>query len=176
LLFFHLTRPSKLLEFDLVGATVIGWYKPMLRSMRPRGLILMPWCLSPWCLVRRLMPWSLMLDYRSSAIMSLSGHFFLGFGLLYFQEGALRANIPTEPAVMANGRSSDGMRLLSAWNIIVDLFLLFIFNNGRRLWDCSFHKHNLEEEGTLEEGATYPKPVLSFGLFWIDSIRVNSHQ
>jgi hypothetical protein len=112
---------------------VIGWYKPllrplMLRSMRPRGLILMP-----WCLVRCLMPWSLMLDYRSSAIMSSFGHFFLGFGLLCFQEGALRANMPTETAVMANGRSSDGIRLLNAWNIIVDLFLLFIFNSGRRL-------------------------------------------
>jgi hypothetical protein len=148
LLFFHLMRPSKLLGFALVGATVIGWYKPLLRplrlrSMRPRGLILMPWWLSPWCLVRRLMPWSLMLDYRSSAIISLSGHFFLGFGLLYFQEGALRVNMPTETAVMANGRYSDGMRLLSAWNIIVDLFLLFIFNSRRRFWDCRFHKHNI---------------------------------
>jgi hypothetical protein len=86
----------------------------MLRSMRPRGLILMPWCLSPWCLVRHLMPWSLMLDYRSSAIMSLSRHFFLGFSLLCFHEGALRANMPTETVVMANGRSFDGMRLLNA--------------------------------------------------------------
>jgi hypothetical protein len=48
-----------------------------------------------------------MLDYRSSAIMSLSGHFLHGFGLLCFQEGALRATMPTETAVMANGRSSD---------------------------------------------------------------------
>jgi hypothetical protein len=45
--------------------------------------------------------------------------------------------------VMANRRSSDGMRLLSAWNIIIDLFLLFIFNNGRKLWDCRFHKYSL---------------------------------
>jgi hypothetical protein len=141
LLFFHLLRPSKLLMFAFVGATVIGWYKLLLRplmlwSMRPRGLILIP-----WCLVRCLMPWSLMLNRRSSAIMSLSGHFFLG--LLCFQEGALRANMPTETTVMANGRSSDGMRLLSAWTITVDLFLLFIFNSGRRLWDCRFHKHSL---------------------------------
>jgi hypothetical protein len=55
-----------------------------------------------------------MLSRRSSAIMSLSGRFFLGFGLLSFQEGALRPNMPTETAVMANRRSSDGMRLLSA--------------------------------------------------------------
>jgi hypothetical protein len=112
---------------------MIGWYKLllrplMLRSIRPWGLILIP-----WCLVRCLMPWSPMLSRRSSAIMSLSGHFFLSFGLLYFQETtvmALRANMPTETTVMANGRSSDGMRLLNAWNIIVDLFLLFIFNSG----------------------------------------------
>jgi hypothetical protein len=116
---------SKLLGFAFVGATVIDWYKLllrllMLRSMRPRGLILIP-----WFLVRCLMPWSPMLSRRSSAIMSLSGNFFLGFGLLCFQERALRANMPTKTAVMANGRYSDGMRLLNACNIIVDLFLLF---------------------------------------------------
>jgi hypothetical protein len=30
-----------------------------------------------------------------------------------------------------------------------------------------------EVEGASEEGATYPRPVLSVGLFWIDSIRVS---
>jgi hypothetical protein len=30
-----------------------------------------------------------------------------------------------------------------------------------------------EVEGPSEEGATYLRPVLSVGLFWIDSIRVN---
>jgi hypothetical protein len=75
--------------------------------------------------------------------MSLSGRFFLGFGLLSFQEGALRPNMPTETAVMVNRRYSDGMRLLSAWNIIIDLFLLFIFNSGRKLWDCRLNKYNL---------------------------------
>jgi len=30
-----------------------------------------------------------------------------------------------------------------------------------------------EEKGISEEGATYPMPVLSFGLFWIDIIRVS---
>jgi hypothetical protein len=84
-----------------------------------------------------------MLSRMSSVIMSLSGHFFLGLGLLSVQEGALRPNMPTETAVMANMRSSDGMRLLSAWNIINDLFLLFIFNSGRKLWDCRFHKYSL---------------------------------
>jgi hypothetical protein len=34
---------------------------------------------------------------------------------------------------MAYGRSSDGMRLLNAWNIIIDLVLPFIFSNVRRL-------------------------------------------
>jgi hypothetical protein len=89
------------------------------------------------------MPRSLMLSCRYSDILSLSRHFFLGFGLLYFQEGALRPYMPTETAVMANRRSSDGMRLLSARNIIIDLFLLFIFNNWRKLWDCRRHKHSL---------------------------------
>jgi len=89
------------------------------------------------------MPRSLMLSRRSSAIFSLSGSFFLGFGLLSFQEGALRPNMPTETAVVANRRSSDGMRLLSAWNIIINLFLLFIFNSGRKLWDCRLHKYSL---------------------------------
>jgi hypothetical protein len=66
-------RPSQLLGFALVSALVIGWYKPLLRLlMRPKGLILIPWCL---------MPWSLMLGRRSSAIMNLSGHFFLVLAL-----------------------------------------------------------------------------------------------
>jgi hypothetical protein len=89
------------------------------------------------------MPRSLMLSCRYSAILSLSRHFFLGFSLLCFQEGALRPYMPTETTVMANRRSSDGMRLLSAKNIIIDLFLLFIFNNLRKLWDCRRHKHSL---------------------------------
>jgi hypothetical protein len=45
--------------------------------------------------------------------------------------------------MMAYGRSSDGMRLLSAWNIAIDLILPFIFNSGRRLWDCRFYKYSL---------------------------------
>jgi hypothetical protein len=118
------------------------------------------------------MPWSPMLSRRSSAIMSLSGHFLLGFGLLCFQERGLRANVPTETAVMANG-SSNGMRLLNAWNIIVDLFLLFIFNSGGGSRTVGFTNTVFEEEGISEEGATYPRPVLSFGHFWIDSIRVS---
>jgi hypothetical protein len=73
----------------------------------------------------------------------LSGRFFLGFGLLSFLEGALRPNMPTETAVMANIRSSDGMRLLNAWNIIINLFLLIIFNSRRKLWDCRLHKYDL---------------------------------
>jgi hypothetical protein len=84
-----------------------------------------------------------MLSRRSSPIMSLSWRFYLGFGLLSFQEGALRPNMPSETAMMANRRSSNGMRLLSAWNIIIDLFLQFIFNSGRKLWDCRFHKYSL---------------------------------
>jgi hypothetical protein len=142
-------RPSKLLGFALVSATVIGWYKPLLgplalRSMKPKGLELMSWCLSPWCLIGCLMPRSLMLSCcRYSAILSLSRHFFLGFSLLCFQEGALRPYMSTESTMMAHRRSSDGMRLLSAWNIISDLFLLFIFNRWWKIWDCRRHKHSL---------------------------------
>jgi len=44
---------------------------------------------------------------------------------------------------MAYGRSSDGMRLLSAWTIIIDLVLPFIFNSRRRLKDYRFHKYRL---------------------------------
>jgi hypothetical protein len=89
------------------------------------------------------MPSSLMLRCIYSAIMSLSWHFFLGFDLLCFQERALRPYMPTETAVMANRKSSDEMRLLDAWNIIIDLFLLFFFNNWRKIWDCRRHKHSL---------------------------------
>jgi hypothetical protein len=66
---------------------------------------------------------------------------------------------------MAYRRCSYGLRLLSAWDIIIDLVLLFIFNSGRRLWTLGFTNTVFEEEGTSKEGATYPRPVLSFGLF-----------
>jgi hypothetical protein len=70
----------ELLGFVLGVATVIGRYKSLLRplmlgclvswSMRPRSLI--SWCLMVWDLI----PWSLELGRRSSAMISLSGHFF----------------------------------------------------------------------------------------------------
>ncbi|XP_062176085.1 uncharacterized protein LOC133881146 [Alnus glutinosa] len=41
---------------------------------------------------------------------------------------------------MAYGGSSDGIRLLCAWNIIIELVLLFIFSSGSRLWDCRFFR------------------------------------
>jgi hypothetical protein len=104
LTFFHLLRPSNLPGFVLEGSAVIGWYKSLLRqlmlrclnprSMRRRGLILMPRCLSPRCLVRCLMPCILMLGCRSRAT-NLLEHFFLGLGFLSLQEGALRMNMPT---------------------------------------------------------------------------------
>jgi hypothetical protein len=56
---------------------------------------LIPWCLPPWSMVRCLIPRSLMLGLRSNAMISLSGHFFLGLGFLCFQKGALRTNMPT---------------------------------------------------------------------------------
>jgi hypothetical protein len=96
LIFFHLLRPSKLLGFDLGVATVIAWDK-----LLPMPLILVSWCMRPrslisWCLmIRSLIPWSLKLGSRSSAMISLLGHFFLGLGFLSFQEGSLRTNMPT---------------------------------------------------------------------------------
>jgi hypothetical protein len=45
--------------------------------------------------------------------------------------------------MMAYRRSSDGIRLLTAWNIIINLVLPFIFSSGRRLWDCRFHKNSI---------------------------------
>jgi len=127
LIIFHLLRPFQVLGFDLGFATMIGRYKSLRRSlmlrclvprcMRPRSLILrslMTWCLPPWSLVRCLIPQSLMLSQRSSAMISLSGNFFLGLCLLYFKEGALGSDMPTQTVVMAYRRSSDGMRLLSA--------------------------------------------------------------
>jgi hypothetical protein len=84
-------------------ATVIGRYKSLLRplmlrclvqwSMRPRSLILRS--LIPWCLIRILIPWSLMLGQRPRVIISLSGRFFLDLCFLYFKKGALGLNMPT---------------------------------------------------------------------------------
>jgi hypothetical protein len=108
LIIFHLLRPFRVLGFDLGFATVIGRYKSLLRSlmlrclvprcMRPSSLILRslkPWCLPQWSLVRSLIPWSLMLGQRSSAMISLSRHFFLDLCFLCFQKGELRSDMPT---------------------------------------------------------------------------------
>jgi hypothetical protein len=97
LIFFHFLRPSKLLGFVLGVATKIGWYKSLLRPLRPLMLrCLVSWCMRPRSLIiGSLISWSLELGRRSSAMISLSGHFFLGFGFLSLQEGALRTNMPT---------------------------------------------------------------------------------
>jgi len=178
LILFHFLRPFRVLAFDLGFATMIGRYKSLLRSqllrclvprcMRPRGLILrnlMPWCLPPGSLVRCLIPWSLMLGQKSSAMISLYRHFFLGLRLLCFKEGALGSNMPTQTTLVAYRRSFDGMRLLSAWNIIINLVLPFIFSNGGRFWDCRFDKCSLGSRRVSVEGATYLRSVLSVGLF-----------
>jgi hypothetical protein len=65
--------------------------------------------------------------------------------------------MPTETAVMANIRSSDGMRLLNAWNIIINLFLLFIFNSRRKLWDCRLHKYDLWGRRNMWGGSYIPE-------------------
>jgi hypothetical protein len=52
-----------------------------------------------------------MLGQRSSAMISLSGHFFLVLRLLCFKEGALGSDMPTQTAVMAYRRSSDEISL-----------------------------------------------------------------
>jgi hypothetical protein len=68
--------------------------------------------------------------------------------------------MPTETVVMANRRTSDGMRLLSAWNIIINLFLLFIFNSGRKLWDCRLHKYSLWGRRNIKRGSYIPETSL----------------
>jgi hypothetical protein len=142
------------LGFDLGFATVIGRNKSLLRSLMLR-------CLVSWCLmIRILIPWSLMLGQRSSAMICLSGHFFLGLGLLYFKEGALASDMPTQTVVMAYRRSSDGKRLLSAWNIIINLVLPFIFINGGRLWNYSFDKYNLVSRGSVSGRSYIPETSL----------------
>jgi hypothetical protein len=51
--------------------------------------------------------------------------------------------------VVAYKRSFDGKSLLSAWNIIINLVLPFIFSNGERLWDCRFDKYSLGSRGSV---------------------------
>jgi hypothetical protein len=93
-------------------------------------------------------------------MISLSGHFFRSLRLLCFKEGALGSDMPTQTAVMAYRRSSDGMRLLSAWNIIINLVLPFIFNNEGRLWNCRFHKYNLRSRGSVSGKGYIPETNL----------------
>jgi hypothetical protein len=101
-----------------------------------------------------------MLGQRSIAMISLSGHFFLGLRLLCFKKGALGSDMPTQTAVTAYKRSSDGMSLLSAWNIIINLVLPFIFSNGGRLWDCRFDKYSLGSRGSVSGRSYIPETSL----------------
>jgi hypothetical protein len=168
LIIFHLLRPFQVLGFDLGFANVIGRYKSLLRSLMLRCLVprcmrtrsLMPWCLSPWSFVRCLISWSLMLGQRSNAMISWSGYFFLDLRFLCFKEGALGLDMPTQTVVVAYRRSSDGMRLLSAWYIIINLVLPFIFSNGGRLWDCRFDKYSLGSRGSVIGRSYIPKTSL----------------
>jgi hypothetical protein len=72
--------------------------------------------------------------------------------------------------LMAYGRSSNGRELLSDRNISIDFVIPFIHDSGWRLRTVDLTKTVLEVEGMSEEEATYPSPVLSVGLFWIDTI------
>jgi hypothetical protein len=93
-------------------------------------------------------------------MISLSGHFFLGLHLLCFKEGALGSDMLTQTPVVGYRRSSDGMSLLSAWNIIIDLVLSFIFSNGGRLWDCRFDKYSLGSRRSVSGRSYIPETSL----------------
>jgi hypothetical protein len=56
-------------------------------------------------------------------------------------------------------------------SLILSFPLSSVVEGGSRTTD--FTKTIFEVEGASEEEATYWRPVLSVGLFWIDSIRVS---
>jgi len=93
-------------------------------------------------------------------MISLFGHFFLGLRLLFLKGGALGSDMPTQTAVVAYRRSSDGMRLLSAWYIIINLVLPFLFSNGGRLWDCRFDKYSLGSRRSVSGRSYIPETSL----------------
>jgi hypothetical protein len=58
---------------------------------------------------------------------------------------------------MAYRRFSDGMRLLSVWNISINFSIPFIFNSGGRLWDCKFNKDSPGSRGSIRRRSYIPK-------------------
>jgi hypothetical protein len=62
--------------------------------------------------------------------------------------------------VVAYRRSSVGKRLLSAWNIIINLVLPFILSNGGRLWDWRFDKYSLGSRGSISGRSYIPETSL----------------
>jgi len=58
---------------------------------------------------------------------------------------------------MAYRRSYDGMRLLSAWNIIINLVLSFVFSNGEMLRDCRFDKNSLGGKKSIRSRSYIPE-------------------
>jgi hypothetical protein len=74
---------------------------------------------------------------------------------------------------MAYGTSSNGGELLSDRNISPYYVLPFVHDCEWSSGTVGMIKTVVELEGMSEGGVTYPSPVLSVGLFMIDSIWVS---
>jgi hypothetical protein len=61
---------------------------------------------------------------------------------------------------MAYSRFSDGMGLLSAWNISINFVLPFILNSWGRLWDCRLNKDSPRSRGNIRRRSYIPETSL----------------
>jgi hypothetical protein len=61
---------------------------------------------------------------------------------------------------MAYSRFSDGMGLLSAWNISINFVLPFILNSWGRLWDCRLNKDSPRSRGNIRRMSYIPETSL----------------
>jgi hypothetical protein len=74
---------------------------------------------------------------------------------------------------MAYGRSFNGGRLLSDWNISTNYVISFVHHGEWRFEDCGLNKDSPRSAGNVRGRSYIPSPILSVGLIWIDSIWVS---
>jgi hypothetical protein len=120
------------------------------------------WYLGPWCWVWGLVPW-----------LDCLGTSFLALAFCSFRREHWGWTCPLRPQWwhIEDLLMEGGFWVPWPSPMILSFPLSSAVGGGSGT--TSFTNTVFEIEGTSEEGATYPRPILSVELFWIDSIQVS---
>jgi hypothetical protein len=133
---------------------------------------LVSWCMRPriliswYLMIGSLIPWSLELGRRSSAS-------FLTLAFWAFRREHWRRTCPLRPQWWHMGGLLMELGFWVPGTSSLTLSFPLSSTVGGGSGTVGFTNTVFEVEEASEEGDTYPRPALSVGLFWIDSIRVS---